>query len=133
MNLKGCFSRETDNWRTPTKIYRRFIEDGYKDCFPYMAEYDEFERTYDHTKLFVNPPYSKLKLLPEWVKRQVQNGCEVVLLIPARTDTQYFHEMLELHPRVEFIKGRLHFNDSKNGAPFPSIYLIFNERRNYGT
>lgn len=46
--------------------------------------------------------------------------------MPARTDTKYFHELLKLKPKIYFIKGRLHFNDSKESAPFPTILLHFN-------
>lgn len=130
MNLKGCFSKNSDNWRTPSDRYQEYMKDGFIDCFPYMADYDEFENVYFHKKLFVNPPYSKLKLIPKWLKKQVDNGCLVHLLIPARTDTKYFHELLEMFPEVIFIKGRLHFNDSKAGAPFPSLILVF--RSSYG-
>ena len=47
-----------------------------------------------------------------------------MLLIPARTDTVYFHKLLEFKPEIVFIKGRLRFNDSKLSAPFPSILVI---------
>ena len=129
MNLKGCYSKASDNWRTPSPIYEKFINNGYIDCFPFLADYDEFQKVYKNQKLFVNPPYSKLKLIPEWLKKQLDNGCEVVLLIPARTDTSYFHEMLKFNPKIEFVKGRLHFNDSKNSAPFPSIFMFFKEKQ----
>lgn len=125
MNLKGCFSKKTDDWRTPSDLYHKYIDNGFIDCFPFMADYDEFKVIYSRKKLFVNPPYSKLKFLPEWIKKQIDSECEVVLLIPARTDTKYFHELLKMDPDIEFIQGRLHFNDSKSGAPFPSLILTF--------
>lgn len=63
----------------------------------------------------------------EWINYGIRqyfiNHCEVIFLIPARTDTKYFHELLEYSPDIYFIKGRLHYNDSKNGAPFPSVLL----------
>lgn len=125
MNLKGCFSKNTDDWRTPSSLYKLFIDQGYIDCFPFHADYDEFERIYDNKLLFVNPPYSKLKLIPDWLKTQLDHGCYITLLIPSRTDTKYFHQLLDLHPFIQFIPGRLHFNDSKEAAPFPSLLLTF--------
>lgn len=126
MNLKGCFSKNSDDWRTPSHIYHYFvIESKYIDCFPYHAQYDEFLKVYEGKKLFVNPPYSKLKLIPDWIRKQYVNNCHIALLIPARTDTKYFHELLSMNPSIYFLKGRLHFNDSKEGAPFPSIVMIF--------
>lgn len=51
----------------------------------------------------------------------------VVMLIPARTDTGYFHDYIYKKPNVEirFIRGRLKFGDEKNSAPFPSMVVIF--------
>lgn len=127
MNIKACLSHETDNWKTPTKIYNYFTKElGCIDCFEYKANYDEF--TLDRgkkLKLFANPPFSKMKQIPKWVRHNVNDLNNIVyLLIPARTDTKYFHELLELTPLIYFIKGRLHYNDSKS-APFPTILLVF--------
>lgn len=58
----------------------------------------------------------------------MRGGCDVVvLLIPARTDTRWFHEYLYRKPNVElrFVRGRLKFGSSKNSSPFPSMLAIF--------
>ena len=124
-NIKACLSSNTDDWKTPKKIYDQFIETGYIDCFPYKAQYDEFKKEYREQKLFVNPPFSKMKQVADWVWHQhIDNKCLVALLIPARTDTKYFHKLLKLQPEIVFIEGRLHDNES-NSAPFPTILLIF--------
>jgi site-specific DNA-methyltransferase (adenine-specific) len=47
------------------------------------------------------------------------------MLVPARTDVKWFHKALEYGAKVQFIKGRLKFGNSKQSAPFPSIFLIF--------
>ena len=50
----------------------------------------------------------------------------VVMLIPARTDTRYFHEFIYHKAReIRFIRGRLKFGDQKNSAPFPSMVVVF--------
>lgn len=50
----------------------------------------------------------------------------VVMLIPARTDTRYFHEFIYHKAReIRFIKGRLKFGNQKNNAPFPSMVVVF--------
>ena len=51
----------------------------------------------------------------------------VVMLLPARTDTKWFHKYIYNNPKCEirFIKGRLKFGNSKNSAPFPSMIVIF--------
>lgn len=51
-------------------------------------------------------------------------GTLVVMLIPARTDTSYFHDYIYGKHEVRFIRGRLHFNESKTGAPFPSMVVV---------
>lgn len=76
--------------------------------------------------MFCNPPYSRIG---EWVEKAFRETREdntvVVLLIPSRTDTKYFHDFIYNRAEIRFCKGRLHFNDSKNSAPFPSMIVIF--------
>lgn len=76
--------------------------------------------------VFVNPPYSEIE---KWVKKAFYEGHKdnttVVLLIPSRTDTKYFHNYIYGRSEIRFIKGRLKFGDSKNSAPFPSMIVIF--------
>ena len=54
----------------------------------------------------------------------------VVCLLPARTDTRYFHEYIYGKAEIRFIKGRLKFGDAKNSAPFPSMVVIFRSSDN---
>lgn len=121
---KGCFSHKTDDWKTPYEIYHAFMFKGYVDCFPYQSKYDELEKEYEGKNLFINPPYSKLNKIVDWIVRQA-NDNNIALLIPSRTDTRYFAKLAKLKPDIIFIKGRLHFNDSKEGAPFPSMLMLF--------
>ena len=76
--------------------------------------------------MFCNPPYSNIA---EWVEkafRETRNdNTVVVLLIPSRTDTKYFHNYIYHRAEIRFIKGRLKFNGSKTSAPFPSMIVIF--------
>jgi len=81
--------------------------------------------------IYVNPPYSKIK---EWSKKcytEYTKGCNIIMLIPARTDTRYFHQWIHPHAKIEFIKGRIKYlnpitNKSEGSAPFPSIFCIYN-------
>lgn len=89
--------------------------------------------------IFCNPPYGRqLKL---WVKKayeeSIKNRNTIVLLIPARTDTSYFHDYIYRKAEVRFIKGRLTFTDEDGNpqvdakgrpmpAPFPSMLVIYN-------
>lgn len=57
------------------------------------------------------------------------NGAVVVMLLPARTDTKWFHEYVLPYAEIYFIKGRLKFGDSKNSAPFPSMIAVFDKAK----
>ena len=128
------FSSQTDNWRTPQ---------GFKENLPY--DFDDYDpapfnnpENRDGLKeewgscVFVNPPYSNLKTTKKnglgYIEKahiEAQKGKTIVLLIPARTDTTWFHDIIVKHNyEVKFIKGRLKFNNDKNPAPFPSMLVI---------
>jgi site-specific DNA-methyltransferase (adenine-specific) len=51
------------------------------------------------------------------------------MLIPARTDTRYWHDYVMKAAEIHFVKGRLKFGDSKNSAPFPSAVVVFDHNR----
>jgi len=76
--------------------------------------------------VFVNPPYSNIS---EWVAKCYEEGRKentlVVMLIPSRTDTKYFHDYILNRAEIRFVKGRLKFGSSKNSAPFPSMLVIY--------
>jgi site-specific DNA-methyltransferase (adenine-specific) len=55
-------------------------------------------------------------------------GGVVVMLLPARTDTKWFHEYIYGKCEIRFIKGRLKFGGCKNAAPFPSMVCVFREK-----
>ncbi len=95
----------------------------------FTKEVDGLSQNWDGFSVFCNPPYgSEIK---NWVKKASEaRGGLVVMLIPARTDTKYFHEYIYRKHKVEirFIKGRLKFVGSQKGsgsAPFPSMLVIF--------
>lgn len=64
-----------------------------------------------------------------WVKKARESNTTVVMLLPARTDTKWFHEYIYNQAEIRFIKGRLKFGKSKNSAPFPSMIIIFKEAK----
>ena len=76
--------------------------------------------------MFCNPPYSQIGLWVEKAFRESRNdNTVVVLLIPSRTDTKYFHNFIYHRSEIRFIRGRLKFGEAKNSAPFPSMVVIF--------
>lgn len=78
-------------------------------------------------RVFCNPPYGRA--ITDWVEKSFREGTKdntiVVMLIPARTDTRYFHDFIQHRSEVRFVKGRLKFGNSKQAAPFPSMVVIF--------
>lgn len=78
-------------------------------------------------RVFCNPPYGQA--IKEWVKKCAESDAElVVMLIPARTDTKYFHEYIYGKAEIRFVRGRLKFGGCKNSAPFPSMVVIFDNQ-----
>lgn len=96
-------------------------------CSKFFTEEDDgLKQSWDGYNVFMNPPYGRE--IGKWIKKASESrGGVVVCLLPARTDTKYFHEYIYQKSGVEirFIKGRLKFGDSKNSAPFPSMVVIF--------
>jgi hypothetical protein len=81
-----------------------------------------------------NPPYGRET--GKWVRKayeESRSGTTVVLLIPARTDTAYFHDYIYGKAEIRFVRGRLHFTDEEGNAyapaPFPSMLVIYNPKK----
>ena len=76
-------------------------------------------------RVWCNPPYGRV--IKDWVKKASEHDDLVVMLLPSRTDTKWFHELVLPYAEVQFIKGRLKFGGSKLGAPFPSIIVTYSQ------
>lgn len=135
---KVMFSSKSDEWETPQQIFDILdaefnfnldpcaTEKNHKCDTFYTAETNGLLQKWGGCRVFCNPPYSNIS---EWVEkafRETRNdNTLVVMLIPSRTDTRYFHDYINHRAEVRFIKGRLKFGESKNSAPFPSMIVIF--------
>ena len=145
---QGLFSSEKQDWCTPQQFFDEldaefhFVLDAAathqnskcKRCF--TPEDDGLIQNWDMGgAVYCNPPYGKEIGL--WVKKayeEAQKGTTIVMLIPARTDTKYFHEYIYHKAEIRFVKGRLKFTD-ENGTPkgtasFPSMVVIYNRKDN---
>lgn len=139
MNTIVMFSSQTDNWATPQDTFDElnkefsFTLDPCADknnakCKKYYTKDDDgLIQDWGGNIVFCNPPYGKV--LKDWVKKASDESkkpnTKVVMLIPARTDTAYFHDYIYGKAEIRFIRGRLKFGGSKNSAPFPSMIVIF--------
>lgn len=135
---KVLFSLTSDEWATPHDFFERLnsefdftldpcaTEENHKCERYYTKEQDGLSKSWGGERVFCNPPYSQIS---QWVKKAYYEGTKdntvVVLLIPSRTDTKYFHNFILNRSEIRFAKGRLKFGDSKNSAPFPSMVVIF--------
>ena len=135
------FSSKTDLWATPQDFYDELnkefnftldpcatTENAKCDKF-YTIKENGLNQNWEGEVVFCNPPYGRA--IKDWVKKCYEESKKpnttVVMLIPARTDTIYFHEYIYHNVKViRFIKGRLKFGNSTNSAPFPSAIVIFN-------
>ena len=74
----------------------------------------------------MNPPYGRG--ISDWIRKcfeESQRGCLVIGLIPARPDSNYWHDYVAGHADVFMIRGRLKFGDGENSAPFPSCIVVW--------
>jgi len=137
---EGLFSSNTNEWATPDNFYKELDAEFHFNLDPccthenakceqhYTIEDDGLTKNWGGCRVFCNPPYGRQ--IKDWVKKCYMESRTadtlVVMLIPARTDTSYFHEYIYHNAReIRFIRGRLHFNDSPAGAPFPSMVVVF--------
>lgn len=133
----ALYSSQTDLWETPQNLFDILNDEFHFDidvcALPENAKCDRFY-TPEQDGLsqpwkgncWCNPPYGRE--VEQWVRRAFLasvSGSTVVMLLPARTDTKWFHEYIYNKAEVRFLKGRLKFGNSKNSAPFPSMIVIF--------
>jgi hypothetical protein len=70
----------------------------------------------------MNPPYGRD--IGKWMKKASESDATVVCLVPARTDTKWWHDYA-MKGEITFIRGRLKFGNAVNSAPFPSAVVVF--------
>jgi site-specific DNA-methyltransferase (adenine-specific) len=137
---KVMFSSSTGDWATPQDFFDKlnwrfgpFTLDPCATthntkCTNFFTEQDNgLEADWGDNAVFVNPPYGRS--IGDWIRKGYEESrkpnTKVVMLIPARTDTKYWHDYVMRASEVYFVKGRLKFGDSQNSAPFPSAVVVF--------
>ena len=131
---------KTDDWATPQYLFDEWnakyqfdldaaassinhkCDNWYGLDHPEESRRDGLAQAWTGTT-WVNPPYGRV--LNQWVGHAVEQLSPVVMLLPARTDTRWFHSYC-INQRITFIKGRVKFGGSSFGAPFPSMIVEFN-------
>ena len=134
------FSSKTDMWATPQDFFDKLnyefnftvdvcaIPENAKCEKFFTPEINGLNQVWTGV-CWCNPPYGRE--IGKWVQKAYiasTFGATVVMLLPARTDTKWFHEYIYNKAEIRFIKGRLKFGNSKTAAPFPSMVVIFNSK-----
>lgn len=139
MNSKAMYSSNSSEWETPQDLFDRLNSEFHftldaaataenAKCTRFFdIEIDGLKQFWDGDAVWCNPPYGRD--VWKWVKRAFDthwvNDNTIVMLLPARTDTRWFHRYIYGKAEIRFLRGRLKFSGSKNSAPFPSMIVIF--------
>ena len=139
MNLDVMYMSKSNEWTTPQDFYDELDKEFHFNLDPctdgtnakceryFTKEDDGLSQSWEGSRVFVNPPYGTE--ISKWVAKSFYEGHKdntlVVMLIPARTDTRYFHDYILNRSEIRFIRGRRKFGGGSNPAPFPSMVVIF--------
>lgn len=151
MNEALLSSKKLD-WCTPADFFKELDQEFHFDLDPaataksakcaryFTPTEDGLKADWGGSRVFCNPPYGRQ--ICDWVRKGYEEsqkpGTVVVMLIPARTDTAYFHDYIfgGKADEVRFLRGRLTFTDEDGNpttdakgracsAPFPSAVVIW--------
>lgn len=140
MNTDLMFSSKTDKWETPQDFFDKLddefnftldvcaLPENAKCSNYYTPEQDGLAMPWTGV-CWCNPLYGRQ--IGQWVRRALfasVSGATVVMLLPARTDTRWFHEYIYGKAEIRFIRGRLKFGGADNAAPFPSMVVIYRHK-----
>jgi hypothetical protein len=130
------------DWRTPTEIIEalHLMWDGAPDldpCSPvdpphiagtrFTAEDDGLSQPWTG-RVYVNPPFGDLDAWSAKCAAEAKEGAEIVLLLPARTDTRYWHAHVSTAKAICFLRGRLKFVGASASCPFPTALVYWGPR-----
>ncbi len=134
---KSLFSSQTVEWPTPDWLFQALnaefaftldpccTHENTKCPNHFTIEDDGLAQDWGDHSVFMNPPYGRV--IGSWMKKAYESslkGATVVCLIPARTDTRYWHRYA-MKGEIRLLKGRIKFVGGKHSAPFPSAIVVF--------
>jgi phage N-6-adenine-methyltransferase len=132
----ALFTSKRSDWETPQSLFDELDREfGFEldvcatpenaKCKRFYTKADDGLRQVWSGVCWMNPPYGRT--IGEWMGKafeQAAGGATVVCLVPARTDTRWWHRWA-LRGEIRFVKGRIRFVGAKSNAPFPSAIVIF--------
>ena len=134
MNREAMFSSKTDIWETPQDFFDKLNEEFHfqtdvcalpenaKCKHFYTPEQDGLAQEWRGV-CWCNPPYGRQ--IGKWVRKASESQVTTVMLLPARTDTAWFHDYIYGKAEIRFVRGRLRFSGAKENAPFPCMVVVF--------
>ena len=131
---------QTVEWETPPELFERLnrlygfdldvcASDSNAKCARYFTAADDGLAQAWHGTCWMNPPYGRP--LAQWMQKaeSERRRCRVIVcLVPARTDTKWFHEYVHGKAEIYFIRGRIRFLREglpMQGANFPSMIVVY--------
>lgn len=137
MVAPALLSSQTDEWATPQDLFDELngtfhftldpcaTPENAKCAKFYTKEQDGLKQDWGGEVIWCNPPYGRE--IGKWIQKCAEHRGVAVMLIPARTDTRWWHSYIGKNPdaHVYFIKGRLKFGNARNCAPFPSAIVVY--------
>jgi phage N-6-adenine-methyltransferase len=137
LNTDVMFSSATDLWSTPQEYFDSVSKEFQftldvcalpenTKCQKFFSPEDDGLLQQWEGVCWMNPPYGRV--IGKWVQKAYKSakaGAVVVGLLPARTDTKWFHDYIYGKAEIRFIRGRLKFGGCANSAPFPNMLVIW--------
>lgn len=140
------YSSKSQEWETPPELFRELDKEfnfTLDSCATpttakcskfYTKAQDGLSKDWSGETVFINPPYGRG--IDKWVLKAYQEytkGATVVMLLPARTDTKWFHNYIYgLATEIRFLKGRIKFlvnEEELYPAPFPSMVVVYKKSK----
>ena len=142
----AAMTSNRDDWETPQALFDALDAVYHFDLDPastdanakcerhYTVEQDGLKQPWGGFSVFLNPPYGRG--MAAWMKKACESAREpntcVVALIPARTDTAWFHDYVYHIADVTFLRGRVKYELGGEpvgaSAPFPSMICVWDNR-----
>lgn len=135
----AALTSNREDWETPQALFNELdkvyhftldpcaTDSNHKCAKYYTKEQDGLKQDWTGEVVFCNPPYGRN--IGAWVKKCAEADATVVMLIPARTDTSYFHDYIYGKADILFLRGRLKFElggvAQRSAAPFPSMIVTY--------
>jgi len=138
--FKNKFESASVEWPTPQELFDELnqefcfntdvaaADDNAKCSHYYTKEQDGLKQDWRGV-CWMNPPYGRAMV--EWLKKAIRetwNGTTTVCLIPARTNTAWWHDLCQKYGEVRFVRGRPKFGGADHGLPQPLAIVVFRGR-----